>query len=63
MLKRFQSILATMVSADMDYAQLDAFLTSQMKKRQVNDIFATIKTVTTTITNVAVLYEFNHRVY
>ena len=62
MLKRFQSILATMVSADMDYAQLDAFLTSQMKKRQVNDIFATIKTVTT-ITNVTVLYEFNHRVY
>ena len=25
----------SMVSADMDFAQLDAFLTSQMKKRQV----------------------------
>lgn len=35
MLKRFQGILVTMASADMDFAQLDAFLTSQMRKRQV----------------------------
>lgn len=35
MLKRFQTIITTMASGDMDYAQLDAFLTSQMKKRQV----------------------------
>ena len=34
MLKRFQTIITTMASGDMDYAQLDAFLTSQMKKRQ-----------------------------
>jgi hypothetical protein len=33
-LKKFQSIMVTLVSADMDYSQLDAFLTSQMKKRQ-----------------------------
>lgn len=35
LLKRFQTIIGTMASADMDFAQLDAFLTSQMKKRQV----------------------------
>ena len=35
MLKRFQIIINSLVSADMDFAQLDAFLTSQMKKRQV----------------------------
>ena len=36
LLKRFQGILVSLASADMDYAQLDAFLTSQMKKRQVH---------------------------
>jgi hypothetical protein len=37
-LKKFQSIMVTLVSADMDYSQLDAFLTSQMKKRQVTPL-------------------------
>lgn len=35
-LRRYQAILSNMVSGDMDYTQLDAFLTSQMKKRQVS---------------------------
>ena len=35
LLKRYIAILNSLVSADMDYTQLDAFLTSQMKKRQV----------------------------
>ena len=35
LLKRYSGILNSMVSADMDFTQLDAFLTSQMKKRQV----------------------------
>ena len=35
LVRRFRSLMNSMVSADMDFAQLDAFLTSQMKKRQV----------------------------
>ena len=34
-LKRFTNILNHLVSTDMDFTQLDAYLTSQMRKRQV----------------------------
>ena len=33
--KRFHGIITNLASTDMDFTQLDAFLTSQMKKRQV----------------------------
>lgn len=36
LLRRYEALLLNIVSADMDYTQLDAFLTSQKKKRQVN---------------------------
>ena len=36
LLKRYSAILNSLVSANMDFNQLDAFLQSQMKKRQVN---------------------------
>lgn len=35
LLRRYQALLSSIVSGDMDHAQLDAFLTSQTKKRQV----------------------------
>ena len=35
LLKRYQGLLNNLVTADMDFTQLDAFLTSQVKKRQV----------------------------
>ncbi|KAL5474430.1 hypothetical protein EMCRGX_G026375 [Ephydatia muelleri] len=34
LLKRYQLLLNNLVTADMDFTQLDAFLTSQVKKRQ-----------------------------
>ena len=34
-LKRFTNILNHLVSTDMDFTQLDAYLTSQMRRRQV----------------------------
>lgn len=34
-LKKYSILISTLVSADMDFTQLDAFLSSQMKKRQV----------------------------
>lgn len=36
LLKRYQLLLNNLVTADMDFTQLDAFLTSQVKKRQVS---------------------------
>jgi hypothetical protein len=35
MLKRYTTLIGVLASADMDFTQLDAFLSSQMKKRQV----------------------------
>ena len=35
LLKKYNALISTLVSADMDFTQLDAFLSSQMKKRQV----------------------------
>jgi hypothetical protein len=35
-LKRFTNILNHLVSTDMDFTQLDAYLTSQMRRRQVS---------------------------
>ncbi len=34
-LKKYSTLISTLASADMDFTQLDAFLSSQMKKRQV----------------------------
>ena len=34
LLKRFQGLVKTMVNSDMDFRQLEAFLTSQMKRRE-----------------------------
>jgi len=36
-LKRFQLLLNSIATADMNYNQLDAFLKSQMQKREVDD--------------------------
>lgn len=33
-LKKFESLVKTMVNSDMDFRQLEAFLTSQMKRRE-----------------------------
>lgn len=34
MLKRYEALMRSIVSADMDFNQLEAFLTSQMKRKQ-----------------------------
>ena len=34
LLNRFQNLVKTMVNSDMDFRQLEAFLTSQMKRRE-----------------------------
>ena len=36
LVRRYLAVLHSLVSADMDFTQLEAFLTSQMKKRQVH---------------------------
>lgn len=36
MVKRYTSLLNALVSADMDFTQLEAFLSSQMRKKQVS---------------------------
>lgn len=41
-LKRFQLLLNSIATADMNYNQLDAFLKSQMQKRDVSNAFITV---------------------